>query len=101
MLLKESRSKLKELWTTLRNLMGKGQTSDGISFLEENGSQICDSAQILNNHVSPVSDMVKLLSDTNSSTLVDPFTVTAFVRKFKHSYFKLIIYNSRRDTENK
>ena len=89
MLLKESRGKLKELWTTLGNRMGKGQTSDGISFLEENGSQICDSAQILNNHVSPVSDMVKLLSDTNSST-VDPFTATAFVRKFKHSYFKLI-----------
>ena len=44
--LQENRSKPKKLWASLRNIVGKEKTFYGISFLEENGSQIRDSAQI-------------------------------------------------------
>ena len=66
----------------MRNLVGKEKTFYGISFLEENGSQICDSAQIAEIFNTHFSDLAKSLSDANLSSF-DPSTVTAFVRKFK------------------
>lgn len=78
----------KKLWATLRNLMGKEKTSDGISSLEENRSQICDSAQIPEIFYSHFSDLTKSLSDSNLRTF-DSSTITAFVRDFKHFDCKL------------
>ena len=72
----------------MRNLVGKEKTSYGISFLEENGSQIRDSAQIAEIFNTHFSDLAKSLPDANLSSF-DPSTVTAFVRKFKHSDCKL------------
>ena len=72
----------------MRDLVGKEKTSYGISFLEENGSQIRDSAQIAEIFNTHFSDLAKSLPDANLSSF-DPSTVTAFVRKFKHSDCKL------------
>ena len=77
----ENRNDPKKLWSTIRNLTGKNIAANGPSFLEENGKQIRDRAEI-----AEISK--NLTADVNSE--FNPTAVSDLVQKFKGSDDKLL-----------
>ena len=85
----ENRNDPKKLWSTIRNLTGKNIAANGPSFLEENGKQIRDRAEIAEIFSNHFSNLAKnLTADVNSE--FNPTTVSDLVRKFKGSDDKLL-----------
>ena len=86
---RESHGDSKKLWSTLRNLTGK-KNSTCVSFLQDDDSeQMRDQALVaeaFNQHFTGLADR---LIDTNASNF-DPSSVIAFVEKHKNSAAKLV-----------
>ena len=87
--LRESHGNSKKLWSTLRDLTGK-KNSTGVTFLQTDDSeQIRDPALIAEAFNQHFTGLAERLIDKNASNF-DPSSVTAFVEIHKSSEAKLV-----------